>query len=151
MKIQRTAYKCGVYALMNALRAHGVKMSEKRIMAHTSTTRAEGTTEHGILNAIERLGFEHAEIKVEDQDEAWAAVTDSVSEGNPVILSVDTADHWLTVIGTIGDCVVVFDSDSVDPANRKEHGTHVWTVEQLFKRWKMVNDSYYGISVKEGE
>jgi ABC-type bacteriocin/lantibiotic exporter with double-glycine peptidase domain len=136
---------------MNALRALGIKMSEKRIMAHTSTTRAEGTSEHGILNGIERVGFNWEEIKVEDQDEAWAAVTDSISEGHPVILSVDNADHWITVIGAIGDCVVVFDSDSVNEHNRKEHGTHIWTVEQLFERWKMVNEQYYGISVKEPE
>jgi hypothetical protein len=134
---------------MNALRAHGVKVSEKRIMAHTSTTRAEGTSEHGVLNGIERLNFWWDEIKVDDQEEAWTALTESISEGNPVILCVDNANHWITAIGQIGDSIVVFDSDSLDEANRKEHGTHVWTAEQLFKRWKLVNDNFYGISVKK--
>lgn len=152
MKLQRSNFKCGIFAIMNALRCFGVKISEKRLAKHTSTTKTEGTSEFGIRNCLDRLNYEHNEINAADEEDAWTELYAFLEGGSPVILSVDSGEHWLTAIAVLGeDRVVVFDSDSVDPANRKEHGTHVWDAEQLFKRWKMVNDLYYGISVQESE
>lgn len=150
MKFQRTTWKCGVYALMNALRCFGTKVSEKRIMAHTSTNKNDGTSEFGILNGILRLGFDQKEIKATSQEEAWAELVASIEVGNPVIINTENARHWVTVIGLIGDSVIVFDSDVIlDAENKKENGTRVFDYVKLFKWWNKVDGHYYGISVKE--
>ncbi len=134
-------------AVLNALRALGVKATEKRVRAHTATVKGLGTSEHGIRNALERLGCNTEELSLADKDLAFETVHSNALEGVPSLLHVDQ-DHWVTVIGVIGNRVIVFDSENV-PENRAEHGAHVYSARQLFRRWTKDRGTgkLYGISV----
>lgn len=110
MKLQRSANTCGPLAIVNGARALGVKLTERSVRAHTGTTKA-GTTEHGILNALERLGFEYTRHAFVLNEDGWyEQLLKIVADGHPVILSVEGDNHWIAAFGVLGDRVVTFDS-----------------------------------------
>lgn len=133
MKIQRDRFSCGVFAVLNALRALGVKVSEKQVRQHTATARGQGTTEHGIRNALERFGCYGDELHLADKAEGFDVVHAHVLNGAPVLLYVD-GDHWVTAVGACGDRLLIFDSEN-EPDNRAEHGVHVYDARKLARRW----------------
>lgn len=139
MKLQKQPTTCGPYAILNGARALGVTLTEAQIRKHTDTTE-QGTTEHGIKNALERLGFESESFEL-PRDEAWA----KLFEGHPVILAVEDDRHWVVTIGTLDKRVIVFDSW---PAkwNAKEQGISVLSKIQLMNWWTATKDTLrYGI------
>jgi ABC-type bacteriocin/lantibiotic exporter with double-glycine peptidase domain len=146
MRFQRDGHSCGVLAILNAAKAIGVRLSEREIRKHSGTT-TDGTTQHGILNALERLGLKGTEIKQTDKDEAFASVIDAVDEGKAVILAVEEDQHWVAGIGTCGKRLVTFDSwNSKD--NVAEAGVEVWDARTLRKWWTKVDGQFYGIIVE---
>lgn len=146
MKFQRDTHSCGVFAIINAAKAIGVRLSEREIRKHSGTTN-DGTTQHGILNALERLGLKGTEIKLSDKDEAHTAVIDAVDEGKAVILAVEEDQHWVAGIGSCGQRLVTFDSwNSKD--NVAEAGVQVYDARQLRKWWTKVDGQFYGIIVE---
>jgi ABC-type bacteriocin/lantibiotic exporter with double-glycine peptidase domain len=146
MRFQRDAYSCGIFAIMNALRAVGVKVSEKRVRAHSATTEEHGTNEHGVLNALERIGFKSEEIRATGKNEAWKKLSESLESGRPVILSVDSDRHWVAAVGLCGDFVVVFDSQRTQKV-KDENGSIVYGKKNLLRRWSCKGDRFFGISV----
>jgi ABC-type bacteriocin/lantibiotic exporter with double-glycine peptidase domain len=146
MKFQRDNHSCGVLAILNAAKAIGVRLSEREIRKHSGTT-ADGTTQHGILNALERLGLKGTEIKQSKKDEAFADVGVAVSEGKAVILAVEEDQHWVAVIGACGKRLITFDSwNSKD--NLAEAGIEVWDARTLRRWWTKVDGNFYGIIVE---
>jgi ABC-type bacteriocin/lantibiotic exporter with double-glycine peptidase domain len=147
MKLQRTKYTCGPLAIVNAARVLGVKIPERRVRAHTGTTREHGTTEHGIKNALERVGLAHEDLHVESQH-AFEVLHEVVKE-TPVILSVEDHRHWVVAIGVSGPRILTFDSwDSLK--NRAECGVDVWDKRGLTRWWASSNAECYGIVVRCG-
>lgn len=151
MKIQRTPYTCGPVSIVNALRVHGKKISERVVRAHTGTTKKDGTTEHGIMNALERLGCS-PEFFLETKAMAFDVLHSHVTDGNPVILSVEEGRHWATAIGVVGDRVVVFDSWKAK-WNLDENGVWVMDRKRLTKWWIPAEgtERYFGIVVNKPE
>ncbi len=148
MKIQRDKYSCGVFATMNALRALGTKVTEKRVRAHTATVRGKGTTEHAIKNALERLGFAGQDLHYSNIDDAFVSVRGLLLGGYSALLYVDK-DHWVAAVGTCGTNILVFDSENV-PQNRAECGVHVYDLKKLAKRWlKSEDGTLYGLAVSK--
>ena len=148
MKYQRDEYSCGVAAIMNALRCHGKKISEKIIRAHSSTSKDYGTSEHGIKNALERIGFTGIDLAKETGDDAYLCLTEQIESGFPVILVCQRNQHWIVAIGKLGGKVLIFNS-SKDKSNKEEQGIHVLDKKSLLKKWKGSNDTFYGIIVKK--
>lgn len=149
MKIQKDIHSCGVMAVLNATKALGLNITEAQVRAHTATVE-DGTTEHGIKNALERLGLDCQDLKALKGEE-FLNVWSKVSSGAAAILSVEDHRHWVTVIGVNGEDkemrVIVFDSwDS--KANQAESGVQVCTERQLKRWWKSKTGEYYGIVVK---
>jgi ABC-type bacteriocin/lantibiotic exporter with double-glycine peptidase domain len=150
MKLQRSRYTCGILAVVNAARALGVKVSERSVRAHSGTTKKDGTTEHGIKNALERLGFTPEDLRA-PKDEAHEALLHHLREGAAVILSVEEGRHWATAIGAIGVRIVTFDSWNA-AWNRKECGVDVINAKQLLRWWTPDRDGLrYGIVVRRDE
>lgn len=150
MKFQKHTYSCGVFAVINALRAMGTKVTEKRVMAHSGTTPGDGTNEHGIKSALERLGFVGEDIKTESKSEAWNSLTEALAEGSPVILSVDNDQHWVAAVGYCGQHTIVFDSQRTKK-NKEENGSPIYGKTQLLHRWGGNEKSFFGIVIKKDE
>lgn len=131
--------------VLNAARALGKVLKEADVRAHTATIE-QGTTEHGIKNALERLGFSHADFTFSVGDRTWLVIQESIKAGNPVILSVDNQDHWIVAIGVVGDRLVVFDSWFAK-WNRNENGVHVMTKAQVIKWMRYGENQFYGMCV----
>ena len=129
MKMQRDKFSCGTFAVLNALAAVGKRATEKRVRVDAGTTRAHGTTDHGIRQALDRQGFTGSNLPT-SADAFWSELTVAMTAGDPCILLVDDAEHWVAVIGKIGQRVLVFDSDG----DRQEHGIHVFTQRGLMRR-----------------
>jgi ABC-type bacteriocin/lantibiotic exporter with double-glycine peptidase domain len=149
MKYQKDSFSCGAAAVVNALRCFGVRVPEKRVRAHSATTEKDGTNEHGIRNALERLGFAGDELRMGKEGAAWTGLTESVEGGSPVILLFDRWQHWTVAAGILGkDRIVVVDSTRTKK-NKEENGVHVYTRKQLFRRWHRYQGEHYGISVRK--
>jgi ABC-type bacteriocin/lantibiotic exporter with double-glycine peptidase domain len=138
MKLQTEPYDCGVYAILNGARALGINIPVAKIRKHADTDES-GTNEHGIMNALEKLGFEHEEFKL-GKDEAF----EKLFLGTPVILNAEEGRHWIVTIGTMGKRVVTFDS-WMAKWNAQENGVSVLSRQQLMHWWTAVDGLRYGI------
>jgi len=154
MKLQPDKFSCGVYAVMNAANCLGVRLTKRQIMRYSDTTK-KGTTEVGVKKALAGNHLLFKEFSIRDnspemnKSRAIMQLTLAVTSGKPAILCVDKWDHWITVVGKIGQKYVVFDSDSTKK-NLKENGTYVLTYDELARRW-LFNNGYYGIVVSKEE
>jgi ABC-type bacteriocin/lantibiotic exporter with double-glycine peptidase domain len=139
--IQPDSYSCGACAIHNAMQAlgHDLELDDIQEMAGTDE---DGTDEKGIKRALEQLGYT-GEVIASKGDEFWADVTTAVGNGDPVILSTEDYDHWVTVVGVSGDRVVVFDSENTK-ANLDESGVHVVDQDGLTK---MIDGGKYALRV----
>lgn len=160
MRFQTDSFSCGVFALKNALSCLGKNVSEKILRKHTAVSPEHGTQDHGIKNALERLGMGWSELSYGKEGDAWKALTDSLVGGSPVILATKKDQHWVTAIGTIGSTIfldniptrVIIYDPSDDVSIRKESGTFVLTKRQLFEKWTQSTDGkFYGICVSKGK
>lgn len=152
MKQQNDSYSCGVFALINALRCFGVKVSEKIVRAHAATTEAHGTQEHGIKNALERFGWGWSDLSYGQEGEAWKALSECIESGSPVILSLKRGQHWAVAVGMLGSNRVIVHDSSNDLSVLEENGAFVYTRRQLFTRWTpapSTEKKFYGIAVRK--
>lgn len=148
MRFQADRYSCGVFAIMNALRAAGVKVSEKRVRAHSGTTEEHGTSEHGIRNALERIGWVGEDLVADTKAKTFQALLSALDGGSPVILCVDDDQHWVAAVGRCGKNVIVHDSGRTKK-NKAEHGSQVYTKKKLTERWENRKGKLFGIVVKK--
>lgn len=94
-----------------------------------------GTSEQGVVRALKFFSnLKVNEYGTNDKHHAWQWLHGSLIHGRVVILCARTWSHWVTVIGSLGDRVIVFDSMNTK-SNKAEHGIHVLTKEQLIKQW----------------
>lgn len=153
MKLQKNTYSCGIFATINALRALGIKVTERRVKAHTGTTKAQGTNQWGILSALERLedvGIIAKEHRFDTEDEAWQTLCDLISNGSTAIIAVYKENHWVTAVGINGDRVILCDSD-YGKRNKRENGVWIFDRAQLFKRWSasVEDNKFYSIIISK--
>ena len=148
MKLQITPYSCGSAALVNALRCYGVKIAEMRVKKLAGTTKDDGTNEHGILDALKALKFKGEMIETHDEDDAWKEIVYGIEIGHPVILCVSNLQHWVTVVGKLGNKFLVIDPSNA-MRNKAENGVAVLNKTELLKRWKSRSGLYTGIVCKK--
>lgn len=148
MIYQRTDYDCGPTALANALRCYGYTVDCD--LARLCKTDPEGTDESGLKFAIKVLLFACSEINTNIHRDAYRWLNRELKLGRPCILSVEDHDHWVTVIGKLGDRYVVAEP-TPSPEVVYENGILVLTHTDLDKLWKNVKQAddnrYYGIGV----
>jgi ABC-type bacteriocin/lantibiotic exporter with double-glycine peptidase domain len=148
MRIQKDKFSCGVFAVLNAGDALGVHLAERTVRKDAATTEADGTSQHGILNALERAGLKGTEFKITDKKAAFLLLLETVKAGAPVILSVENDRHWVVAFAVSGKKVAIFDS-WLSQENQKECGTDVWDARSLAKWWTKTDGNYYGIAVEK--
>lgn len=143
---QEKPWSCGPASLVSACETLGITVSEKRVR-ELSDADKDGTDEEQLLQAAEALGLDAEVQHSGDAEESWDALTNAVADGLPCVLCVDQWDHWVTVVGIVGDRVVMLDSSN-EAANVDVNGVHFMTKAQLLKRWKHkgVEKSLYAIA-----
>lgn len=147
MRYQQRAWSCGPAALVNAARAIGVRISEGRARKLAGTTE-DGTDETELIQAVRAVGLTATPHHSKDQPAAWAFVRSNVLEGRPCLICIDQWTHWVTVVGIVGDRVLV-----ADPANtvknKGENGILSLSRTDLDRRWRCPNEQepFYAIAV----
>lgn len=141
------SWSCGPAAVVNAARSMGVRVAEGRVRKLAGTTE-DGTDEDELISAIRGIRLTATPHHSSDRATAWAFVRANVLDGRPVVLCIDQWTHWVTIVGIVGDRVLL-----VDPANTKknaaENGIHSLSRTDLYKRWKCPNEAepFYAIAV----
>lgn len=151
MELQEKKFSCGPSALRAALYMMGRTVTEAALRKWAGTT-PDGTDERGMLRALSHYGVRGKEHQLESAKESWKWLRRKLSRGRPVILCVDSWQHWLTVVGTIGGKVLVFDPDSTGNRRKKYSGLRLYTETELAARWAYSDEEtkrnvYYGIVV----
>lgn len=148
MRYQEESWSCGPAALVNAARALGKRVAEKRVRSLSGCTEDAGADERGLIFAARDLSLTATPHHSADSAAAWAFVRSNVLEGRPCLICVDSWGHWVTVVGIIGDRVLLY-----DPANTKknqaENGVEPLTRPQLLKRWRCPKEEepFYAIAI----
>jgi ABC-type bacteriocin/lantibiotic exporter with double-glycine peptidase domain len=147
MRFQETKSSCGAAAIRNVLKCFGQNVGEHRLR-QLAETDEDGTTEAGVLNALDHLGFTSEVFETEKATHAKAALIKYLKAGMPLIVAVDQDTHWATVVGMVGNRYVIVDSERT-VKNKKENGVHVLDIRGLFRRWRKPDGTMYAIAVKK--
>lgn len=142
---QSTSFSCGCAALVNVCKNLEVLTTEDEVAELAGTTK-DGTSEGGIMDAADKLGLNTQELHTPDPDTAWGELVMYVATGFPVIICVDKWDHWVAVIGTDGDKIVIQDSERTE-TNEEINGVGLFTRDEVLARWMHPeSETYYGIA-----
>ena len=100
------------------------------------TNEADGTSEQGIVSALNGLGFVAGTFSEQAAGLAVDGLNGCLKDGEPVIVCTQNAQHWVTVVAAIdkGRRFLV-----IDPANtirgKAENGVFVLGRRELIKTW----------------
>ncbi len=148
MRYQEESWSCGAAALVNAARALGKRVAEGRVRSVSGTTHDDGTAEDGLISGARELGLTATEHHSADSAAAWAFVRSNVLEGRPCLICVDSWGHWVTVVGLVGDRVLVADPANTKK-NRSENGVLSLLRKDLLPRWRCPKEEepFYAIAI----
>lgn len=140
MRVQVEPHLCGPVALANALRALGRSVTEKDITPHCGVTEQDGTTQHGLMQACERLGHRYEELSLPFVD-AYEVLRGHLESGGSAVLSCERGQHWEAAVGVLGPRTLVYDGQ---PARRRGglSGLLVLTRDQLRREWSSGSTRY---------
>lgn len=148
MRYQQLPFSCGAAAVTNAIRCFGKRVPERVVRARAGTCFELGTQDEGMIAALATFGLKGTAFDEKNRGLAMNILVSHAIEGDPVILCVQNLQHWVTIIGMIGDRFIL-----VDPANtvenKKENGIHVLSQKTLSKIWQSKNGSFSGIVVRK--
>lgn len=145
MRYQSNRAACGPAALHNALQALGVTRTEDELIKLTGQN-ADGTPPKGLLRAISTISS--GDTPLMGEAIRWPKAAEAIvglwywitSRGRPVILCVDSFEHWVTCVGHLGTRFAVVDS--------AETGLlFYYTGEELASRWEGPKGGFHGIVV----
>lgn len=147
MRFQETKSSCGAAAIRNVLKCLGKNVGEHRIRQLAGTDE-DGTTEAGVMDALDKLGYTSEVYEHEKVGDAKVTLTRCLKAGMPLIVAVDQDTHWATVVGMCGNRYVVVDSERT-VKNKKENGVHALDTRGLLRRWRKPDGTMYAIAVKK--
>lgn len=138
MRYQARYFSCGAATLSNVLQVYGLSIPEEKACKVT----VKGTSAAQIVKGAKKLGFVCEQYKSFDSVEAFTWLNTCLSLGTPVILCVDSWEHWVGCVGKIGGKYIIVDS-------AKEDLVLFLDMEQLNNRWRHTNRNY-AIAVMPG-
>jgi hypothetical protein len=113
VRLQDSQANCGAFALYNGLRALGIERSTEECERLCGTTATDGTPTKGLVRAASTIeDCRPVVIRERKRDIALLRLHFAVARGRPVVLSWctrDPGDHWVTVVGLLGDRYLVAD------------------------------------------
>ncbi len=132
-------YQCGPFALKYGLVMLGRFENEKTIGKRAGSTWWYGTDEIGLAKAAKTFDCKMKYFRRETADEAIKVLVRHLKRGLPCILSVDSWEHWITVIKVQKGKFIVIDS-ALDKV------IVIYGARQLAKRWKYYDEDTGDIS-----
>jgi ABC-type bacteriocin/lantibiotic exporter with double-glycine peptidase domain len=145
MRFQETKNSCGAASIRNVLKLFGKNVGEHRLR-QLAGTDDDGTTEAGVLNALDHLGYTSEVYETTKATHAKAALKKYLGKGCPLIMACDGDTHWAVIACTIGDRFLIVDSERTKK-NKRENGIHVLDIRGLLRRWRKPNGEMYAIAV----
>lgn len=141
MRLQDSPAACGAASVCNALEAIGIETSQEIASKLAGTNGTHGTSERGVIKALDALGARPIKLHESDPGVALLQLRGYLLHGIPVIVLVDASAHWAVAVGTLGPRVLVVDSadggllQSLEP-------------EAFMARWKTPGEKkpFYGIA-----
>lgn len=132
-------YQCGPFALKYGLVMLGRFENERTIGKRAGSTWWYGTDEIGLAKAAKTFDCKMKYFRRETPDEAIKALSKHLKRGWPCILSVDSWEHWISVVKVQQGKFIVFDSilDKV---------IVIYGARQLAIRWKNIDEDTGDIS-----
>ncbi len=152
MELQEEDYSCGPAALRAVLYVYHKQVSESAVRKWAGTT-PKGTDEVGLRRAMAHYGFRAKEFQTSSVREATDWLKKSLRKGVPLILCVDGWDHWIAVVGTLGNKLIIFDPEPPESRKRPKYsGLKFCLASELAERWASLDDEddtiyYYGMAV----
>lgn len=131
-KSQHNSFSCGTYAIINAITALGGETSYDEVKRLAGTSYRGGTTRIGILKALSALDYRGIPYRTSSPDYGWRFARKWATI-NPLIMLVDSHEHYFVATGLIGDRVIVVDSGADVSGN--ELGTFSYGRGELLTRW----------------
>ena len=147
MRIQEQKSSCGAASIINALRCVGKKVLE-RDARKLASTDSDGTTEEGVLEALNSLGFRGEVFETYSVKHIKVTLKKYLDKGQPLIIACDDDTHWAVVAGRLGERFIVIDSERVK-RNIKENGSYVLSIRELLKRLRKPSGEMYIIAVQK--
>lgn len=140
---------CSAAAVHNALRAVGLRVGMSTLANRIGVDDLEGADEHDILQALTGSAVAVAEFYGTRKQEARDWLRGAYNY--PLILCVDSWEHWVCVAGGCGDRLFLLDSVR-EPWNEAQGGVWPLKANTILKRWKAAKrvsgkTPYYGIAV----
>ena len=150
MAYQSKAHWCGPAALQTALQIHGVRVGQARL-ARILGTEDDGTDDGDLLGGLDRMGCQWHELDTSRRQDAreWLARFAPIA---PILLCVDSWDHWVVIGGCCGPRLWLLDS-SPEPWNTAGLGRWALLPKSILKRWRAARRNardgglYYGIAL----
>lgn len=138
--MQDSQANCGPYALKNALAALGIERTAGELESACKTSATDGTSLRKIFAAAGKIeGCYPVTLREKRSDVALLKLSEALRRGRPVVIAWCTnnpGDHWVAVVGMLGDRYLVADS---------AHNELVitYTTGELINRW--ADGSYEGV------
>jgi ABC-type bacteriocin/lantibiotic exporter with double-glycine peptidase domain len=112
--MQDSQANCGPFALKNALEAIGIKRSAEELEKACGTNATNGTPTKGILKAATKIdGCNPVLLREAKTDVALLKLEHALRRGRPAVIawrSVEPGDHWVAVVGVLGERFLVADA-----------------------------------------
>lgn len=144
MRMQSTEASCGPTAMVNALRALGLKRETEECEKLCRCSATMGTSTPNLMAALRSIpGLDVNRIYERKPTSALWHLNGCLSLGRPVILCVDASSHWVAAVGqlgvgTLGTRYAVADSADMELVL-------FYDFKELMDRWKGPN--YLGVTL----
>jgi len=138
--MQDNQSNCGPFALKNALAALGIERSAEELEKACGTTATRGTSVRNLVRAAGKIeGCDAVLLREKRSDVALLKLEHAVAAGRPVLITWSTeepGDHWVAVVGALGDRYLVADSADSELVLS-------YTAGELEAKWR--DSSYEGV------
>jgi len=135
--MQDSQANCGPFALKNALSALGIERSAEELEKACGTTATKGTPTKGVHKAASKIeGCSPVALREKRCDVAMLKLDRSIRIGRPALLVVDEGQHWVAVVGFLGERYLVADSGDSELVLS-------YTAAGLEERWR--DTTYEGV------
>lgn len=129
---------------------HGVPIGQRKLARILGTT-CEGTDETDLIRGLDRLGCQWHELETDRRQDARAWLL-KFAPVVPLLLCVDSWDHWVCIAGGCGSRLWLLDSAN-EEWNKAGLGRWALTPKSILKRWRaarrVASDGgrYYGVAL----